>query len=47
LKTAPERFFYVVENLERQLIVTVSDRRVRRRGIDRLSVRYDWRILEG
>lgn len=46
LETEPDRYFYVVEDTERQAIVTVSDRRVRRRGIERLSVRYGWRIVE-
>lgn len=46
LETEPDRYFYVVEVVKRGVIVTFSDRRVRRHGIERLSVRYGWRIWE-
>lgn len=42
LETEPGRYFYVVENLERQLVITVSDRRVQHHEIERLTTRYGW-----
>lgn len=42
LETAPGRYFYVVENAERDLIVTVSDQRIGRHEIERLTERFGW-----
>ena len=42
LQTEPGRYFYVVENVVRDLIVTVSDWRVRWHQLERLITRYGW-----
>ncbi len=42
LETEPGRYFYVVEDAERDMIGTVSDRRVRRHEIERLTTRFGW-----
>jgi hypothetical protein len=45
LETEPGRYFYVVENAERDLIVTVSDRRVPLHEVERLIARFGWEAL--
>lgn len=42
LEIEPGRYFYVVENADLDLIVTVSDRRVRHHEIERLTKRFGW-----
>jgi hypothetical protein len=42
LETEPGRYFYVVENADKELVVTVSDRRVRRHEIEHLTERFGW-----
>lgn len=42
LETEPGRYFYVVENTDRDLIVTVSDRRIGRHEVERLIERFEW-----
>lgn len=42
VETEQGRYFYVVESAVRDLIITVSDRRVPRHEIERLTVKYGW-----
>ena len=42
LETEPGRYFYVVENADLDLIVTVSDRTLRPHEIERLTERFGW-----
>lgn len=43
VETEPGRYFFVVENVERGLVVTVSDRRMPKHQIERFTLRYGWR----
>lgn len=42
VETEPGRYFYVVVNVERDLVITVSDHRVRPREVARLIERFGW-----
>lgn len=46
VETELGRYFFVVENVESGVVITVSDRRLPAREIERFKVRYEWRRQE-